>query len=55
MDPYLWAAHAFGNSGREWVERAEFKKLMERPVLFTSRKQTEMATWLYLTERKAHI
>lgn len=30
MDPYLGAAHAFGDFGREWVERAELKQLMER-------------------------
>lgn len=30
MDPYLGAAHAFGDFGREWVGRAELKQLMER-------------------------
>lgn len=26
MDPYLGAAHIFGNFGREWVERGDLKK-----------------------------
>lgn len=26
MDPYLRAAHIFGNFGREWVERGDLQK-----------------------------
>lgn len=38
MHPHLGAAHAFGDFGREWVERAELKQLMERPFLFSSQR-----------------
>lgn len=46
MDPHLQAAHAVGDFGREWAERAEVKKSHGKSLFIQF---TEMATWLYLS------
>lgn len=46
MDPHLQAAHAVGDFGREWAERAEVKKSHGKSFFIQF---TEMATWLYLS------